>query len=191
MLIFFFRIGVNESMVFGGAKGEVQKGDNVPSWWDSQKRHDVESFKERCHILALLLLRGFATHFGLPPEYFTAAHDDNEGPGSVLRMLHYPKLTEQPDQRFTRLQTHTDWGTLTFVWPRSEGLEVETPAGKWLPVPLIPNGLVVNIGDALAMWSGQTLKSTLHRISFDSLPIGRDRWSMAYFINANEGKLIL
>ncbi|KAK7211586.1 hypothetical protein V2G26_018764 [Clonostachys chloroleuca] len=37
----------------------------------------------------------------------------------------------------------------------------------------------------MSLWSGQALKSTLHKISFDNLPIDQTRWSMAYFVNAN------
>lgn len=183
------RIAVNECMVFGGTKGDVAQGKNIPSWWDAEKRADVEDFKSQAHKLGLKLLEVFATHFSLPAEYFSAAHNDERGPGSVLRMLHYPKLEERPDKNFPRLYSHTDWGSVTFVWPQGGGLEVETPSKKWMPVPLVPGSIVVNIGDALSLWSDKTLKSTLHKISFDNLPIDQDRWSMAYFVNANQGKL--
>lgn len=179
------RIGMNECMVFGGVKGDIVQGDNIHPWWDAEKRAKVEEFKEMTHNLGLELLKVFATSFGLDPEYFTSAHNMNQGPGSVLRMLHYPKLGEKPKQDFPRLYSHTDWGSLTFVWPRSGGLEVETPSKRWLEVPLIPDSIVVNVGDAMSLWSGQALKSTLHKISFDNLPIDQTRWSMAYFVNAN------
>ena len=174
--------------MFGGVRGEIVRGDNLGSWWDSQKRSEVEDFKKECHELAEKLLELFAAHFGISTTYFVDAHDPGKGPGSVLRMLHYPKLEERPDVSFPRLYEHTDWGSVTFVWPQSGGLEVETPKKKWMPVPLIPGGVVVNIGDAMALWSGGALKSTLHKISFDNLPIDQDRWSMAYFVNANTGK---
>ncbi|CAG9957010.1 unnamed protein product [Clonostachys rosea f. rosea IK726] len=179
------KIGMNECMVFGGVKGDIVQGDNIHPWWDAEKRAKVEEFKGMAHNLGLELLKVFATSFGLDPEYFTSAHDTNQGPGSVLRMLHYPKLGEKPKEDFPRLYSHTDWGSLTLVWPRSGGLEVETPSKRWLEVPLIPDSIVVNVGDAMSLWSGQALKSTLHKISFDNLPIDQTRWSMAYFVNAN------
>lgn len=175
-------------MVFGGTKGDILKGDNLHSWWDLEKRQKVEDFKAKSNDLALELLRVFATSFGLEPDYFSSAHQSDEGPGNVLRMLHYPKLNERPDKNFPRLYSHTDWGSLTFVWPRGGGLEVETPSKEWMAVPVIPGSVVVNVGDALSLWSGQALKSTLHKISFDNLPFDQDRWSMAYFVNANKGK---
>lgn len=175
-------------MVFGGVRGEVIRGINLHPYWNVAKRKEIEDFKSRCNDLAHKLLRIFAINFGLPVEYFTSAHDDAKNPPDVLRMLHYPAMKEKPSDEIPRLYSHTDWGSLTFVWPRSEGLEVETPKGNWLPVPLIPGGVVVNIGDALSLWSGMALKSTLHKISFDNLPINQSRLSMAYFVNANQGE---
>ncbi|KAJ9143380.1 hypothetical protein NKR23_g6630 [Pleurostoma richardsiae] len=180
------KIGVHECMVFGGKKGEVLEGKNLSTWWDTERRAEVEEFKSAAHHLGQRLLRVFAVHFGLAADYFSSAHNDEKGPGSVLRMLHYPKLETLPDKNFPRLYAHTDWGSLTFVWPRSGGLEVETPSGTWLEVPLVQQGVIVNVGDAMSLWSGRSLKSTLHKISFDKLPVGDDRWSMAYFVNANQ-----
>ncbi|KAF9874904.1 hypothetical protein CkaCkLH20_07598 [Colletotrichum karsti] len=148
-------------------------------------RSEIEDFKHTSHQLGVKLLQIFARHFGLENDYFSKAHDDLEGPGSALRMLHYPVLPEQPDKSVPRLYEHTDWGSLTFVWPQSGGLEIETPSKQWIPVPLVPGGVVVNIGDCLSLWSGKVLKSTLHKINFDALPIDQERWSMAYFVNAN------
>ncbi|EEU35072.1 uncharacterized protein NECHADRAFT_82472 [Fusarium vanettenii 77-13-4] len=184
------KIGVNECMVFGGTRGDVAQGKNIPSWWDAKKRADVEDFKSQAHGLGLKLLEVFATHFSLPADYFSAAHNDERGPGSVLRMLHYPTMDERPDKNFPRLYSHTDWGSVTFVWPQGGGLEVETPSKKWMPVPLIPGSIVVNIGDALSLWSGKTLKSTLHKISFDNLPIDQDHAKLEIIKRDHEGKLV-
>ncbi|KAJ4169107.1 hypothetical protein NW754_011039 [Fusarium falciforme] len=71
-------------MIFGGIKGDVAQRKNIPSWWDAKKRADVEDFKSQAHKLGLKLLEVFATYFGLPADYFCAAHNDERGPGSVL-----------------------------------------------------------------------------------------------------------
>jgi isopenicillin N synthase-like dioxygenase len=175
-------------MVFGGVKGEVAEGDNISPFWTAEMRDEIEGFKQNCHDLSMKLLQLFAQHFGLPADYFVDAHKPEQGPGSVLRMLHYPKLDERPEKNIPRLYAHTDWGSLTFVWPQGPGLEVETPSKAWMEVPLVPGSMVVNVGDAMSLWSGKTLKSTLHKINFDNLPIDQERWSMAYFVNANSSK---
>ncbi|KAL4882151.1 hypothetical protein BJY04DRAFT_217473 [Aspergillus karnatakaensis] len=178
--------GSHESSVFGGIKGELLNTASLHAYWDDSKRAEIENFKSQCHQLAQKLLWVFAEEFGLSPNYFAQAHSATSNPPDVLRMLHYPKFDKQPSVEITRIRPHTDWGSVTFVWPRSGGLEVEGPSGQWREAPLIPGGVVVNIGDALHLWSGKALKSTLHRVSFDSLPIDQDRWSMAYFVNANQ-----
>jgi isopenicillin N synthase-like dioxygenase len=126
---------------------------------------------------------------GLPPSYFASAHDAMKEPGNVLRLIKYPALKEQPDSRFPRLGEHTDWGTLTLLITESPGLEVRPPGDQgWVLAPVIKDAVIVNIADGLALWSGKTLKSTKHRLSWDSLPYHLDRYSIAYFVNANAGE---
>lgn len=126
---------------------------------------------------------------GLPEDYFVEAHDSAKEPGNVLRLIKYPATKEQPDASLPRLSEHTDWGTLTLLFTESPGLEVSPPNGQgWVMAPVIEDAVIVNIADGLAMWSGKTLKSTKHRLSWESLPHYLDRHSMAYFVNANAGK---
>jgi isopenicillin N synthase-like dioxygenase len=44
---------------------------------------------------------------------------------------------------------------------------------------------LINLGDALSFWSGNQLKATLHRVTFDGLLHDKERQSMAYFGAAN------
>ncbi|KAL4794223.1 hypothetical protein BDV19DRAFT_390498 [Aspergillus venezuelensis] len=180
------KIGTHKSIVFGGTKGEILKTAALHAYWTSDKSAEIEEFKSACHELAQKLLRVFAIDFGLAPDYFAKAHCDTSDPPDILRMLRYSKFDTQPAADIPRTRAHTDWGSVTFVWPREEGLEVQSPSGEWIEVPLVPEGVVVSIGDALQLWSGRALKSTLHRISFDGFPIDKDRWSMSYFVNANK-----
>ncbi|KAL4963596.1 uncharacterized protein BDV14DRAFT_201787 [Aspergillus stella-maris] len=145
------KIGAHESIVFGGTKGEILKTASLHAYWTSDKRAEIEEFKSACHDLAQKLLRVFAIEFGLAPDYFARAHCDTSGPPDVLRMLHYPKFKTQPAADIPRIRAHTDWGSVTFVWPREGGLEVQSPFGEWIEVPLVPGGVVVDIGDALQL----------------------------------------
>jgi isopenicillin N synthase-like dioxygenase len=125
----------------------------------------------------------------LPTSFFTAAHEQDREPGNVLRMMRYPALSAPPDPRFPRLGEHTDWGTLTLLFTKTPGLEVRPPGDQgWVAAPMVKNAVIVNIADGLALWSGKMLKSTKHRISWDSLPYDMHRYSIAYFVNANAGK---
>jgi isopenicillin N synthase-like dioxygenase len=130
-------------------------------------------------------MRAFAVSMKLSPNFFSIAHEPQLPPGNVLRLIKYPALASPPDRTFPRLGEHTDWGTLTLLFAKTAGLEVKSPDKGWVPAPLINSAIIVNIADGLSLWSDKVLKSTMHRLSWDSLPYDLDRFSMAYFVNAN------
>ncbi len=102
-----------------------------------------------------------------------------ECPTSWLRLLHYPsQRADAPDDLFGSAP-HTDFGAITIVAQDSvAGLQVLTPAGQWLDVPVIENAFIVNVGDMLHRWSNGILKSTPHRVINRT---GKERYSCAFF----------
>jgi isopenicillin N synthase-like dioxygenase len=174
-------------MLFGTPAGGIIKSKNLQAYWDQEKRHEIENFKAECYKLSMTVMKGFAQCIGLDGDFFTKLHL-HKNPGSTLRCMKYPKLEQQPGDQLPRLSTHTDWGSLTFVFTNQGGLEIQDPQNQWVQVPIVPNGIVVNIGDALSLWTGKTLKSTLHRITWDNLPYDQDRYSMAYFAQPSYGE---
>lgn len=78
---------------------------------------------------------------------------------------------------------------MTLLFASSAGLEVKSPDSvNFVPVPVVEGAVIVNIGDGLALWSDGALKSTLHRVTRKSSQYNQDRYSMAYFVNANAGQ---
>lgn len=74
--------------------------------------------------------------------------------------------------------------TLLFQRPSEPGLEILHPHSEsWQPVPVIPDTILVNIGDLLSYWTAGLLRSTVHRVTPPaSGPKGSmDRYSIAYF----------
>lgn len=64
--------------------------------------------------------------------------------------------------------------------PSTEPLDSD----KWQDTGVVDNALLVNIGDALELWSGAIFKSTLHRVVLPTpLPAEGipERYSMAWF----------
>jgi isopenicillin N synthase-like dioxygenase len=174
-----------ESMYFGGVRhGFDSSTPSIPPFW-YQHLDTIEKFRATCHELTLKLLRCFAISFGLHPEYFAKGHQATEPPGSQLRMLHYPARVEPPDPNITRLIAHSDSQSITLLFQRNPGLDVLSPSGKWVRAPCWDDHILVNIGDALQFWSGNQLKSTMHRVTFEGLPHDQARYSMAYFCGAN------
>ncbi|MCA0045877.1 isopenicillin N synthase family oxygenase [Mesorhizobium sp. B283B1A] len=76
---------------------------------------------------------------------------------------------------------HTDGGFFTLL------LQEELPTrslqvwlrGRWMPVPSLPDSLVVNLGDMLQALSDDSFKSTPHQVAHNGLT---DRISLPFFI---------
>ncbi|KAL2823906.1 hypothetical protein BDW59DRAFT_90856 [Aspergillus cavernicola] len=129
----------------------------------------------------------FAAHMGLPKVFFAASHS-RLLPGNTLKSIKHPKMTKEPDDVIPRLSEHTVWGSLTLFFTESPGLEVRDPNNQWHDVPVIPDGIIINIGDALSLWASKKLKSTVHRISWKKAPMNKDRYSIPYFVHPNFSK---
>jgi isopenicillin N synthase-like dioxygenase len=177
----------SEGIQFGLPAGRILQTDNLPSWWDQAKRKEIEAFKSQCYDLSMDLMSSFAAELGVDEDFFCKSHLHSE-PGNNLKFIKYPRMEEQADG-IPRLSEHTDWGSLTFVFSTQGGLEIRDPKDEWCHVPVVPGGIVVNIGDALSLWTGKALKSTLHRITWENLSMDNDRYSIAYFVNPNYGTL--
>ena len=113
----------------------------------------------------------------------TAAPDLKESfaIGPVDRPTHYPAV-ERGKGRLGA-SAHTDYGTLTILLadPVVGGLQLEGLDGVWHDVDAVPGSLVVNLGDAMARWTNDRWRSTMHRVQ---VPASR-RQSIAFFHNAN------
>ncbi|MGC0362140.1 isopenicillin N synthase-like dioxygenase [Rhodococcus sp. 27YEA15] len=141
--------------------------------------------------LSRLLMEGFARGLGLAPDYFVDSIDKDI---SMLRAINYPHLTTPPQPGQMRAGAHTDYGSLTIV--RQEvapgGLEVFTVDGDWVPVPVIPGALVVNIGDLMAQWTNDRWISTRHRVRTPAPDAAGNtrRMSLVFFHQPNYDAMI-
>ena len=126
--------------------------------------------------LAHRLVRIACQSIGVAVQHLLPAF---ECPTSWLRLLHYPsQRADAPDDLFGSAP-HTDFGAITIVAQDDvAGLQVLTPAGQWLDVPVIENAFIVNVGDMLHRWSNGILKSTPHRVINRT---GKERYSCAFF----------
>ncbi|KXL50029.1 hypothetical protein M433DRAFT_134441 [Acidomyces richmondensis BFW] len=170
------------SMWLSGKPGHLQSSlTSLPPFWHKYLE-EVEKFKHDCHGLVIKLLVCFALAMDLPDRYYFAkAHAEDAGNGNQFRLLWYPPRDDKPFKTTTRMSAHSDSGSVTLLFQTVSGLEVESPNGNWVPAPQIDGHILVNLGDALAFWSGGQLKATRHRVTFEGVPHNRERISMAYF----------
>lgn len=129
--------------------------------------------------LAARLLRLMATALGMPERHFDPMIGRHT---SAMRALNYPPRDHvAPGQ--LGASAHTDYGTLTILLadPVQGGLQVEGADGRWHDVHADAGSFVVNLGDAMARWTNDRWRSTMHRVQ---VPDGR-RQSIALFHNAN------
>ena len=140
---------------------------------------------DRVHRLGRELHRAFALDLGIDPSFFD---DKLDRPMAVLRLLRYPHdaTPVAPDQMGAG--EHTDYGNLTLLATDGvRGLAVRTRDGAWIEAPTVPGALLCNIGDCLMRWTNDVYVSTPHRVVS---PRGRDRHSVAFFLDPNPDCLV-
>ena len=107
------------------------------------------------------LLRAIALYLGLDETYFDPhIHNGN----SILRAIHYPPITQEPDSSI-RAEQHEDINLITLlVGASAEGLELLTKQGEWLPLMVEEGHISINVGDMLQRLTNDRLRSTTHRV---------------------------
>ncbi|KAF9940512.1 hypothetical protein BGZ67_007482 [Mortierella alpina] len=154
----------------------------------------VGMFYKDLHRLARDILRCFAIALQVPAEaggqtYFDGSHEWEAESGTTLRFLHYPQQTGDPHTPLAG--SHTDYGSITLLMQKDiAGLEVQASRKHkdvpWVAAPVIPNTILINIGDHLQMWTNGLLKSTMHRVVYNPMQLHHSRYSIACFIHAND-----
>lgn len=155
----------------------------APNIWPDQPEGFRETFIELFAAFDTAgdkLLSAIAVHLGLAPDWFDHAVKDGN---SVLRLLHYPPVTE--DAPNVRAGAHEDINLITLLLGAEEaGLELLDKDGEWLPVKPPQGALVVNVGDMLQRLTNHVLPSTTHRVV--NPPVerrGHSRYSMPFFLH--------
>jgi len=128
----------------------------------------------------------FALALDLPEDFFADTIDRHI---SRLRVRNYPAPTVPPKPGQLRAGAHCDYGSLTILRTKDKpgGLQVMNTEGEWRDVPIVPDCLIVNIGELMACWTNDTWKATLHRVvnpPQEKAAISR-RLSLIFFHNPN------
>jgi isopenicillin N synthase-like dioxygenase len=107
------------------------------------------------------LLKAIAIHLDLPEDYFDGKIENGN---SILRAIHYPPITQEPDSAI-RAEQHEDINLITLlVGASAGGLQLLNMEDEWLPIMPEEGELVINVGDMLQRLTNDYLKSTTHRV---------------------------
>jgi isopenicillin N synthase-like dioxygenase len=115
---------------------------------------------------------------------------------SAVRLNHYTVGDPVPDSErdgladlgSTALGYHTDPGTLTLLLQDDTGgLQAESRNDGWIDVPPRPGTVVVNLADAMQVWTNDRYRAAVHRV----VPMTTDRrFSIPYFSNPPRDAMI-
>ncbi|KZP05327.1 Clavaminate synthase-like protein, partial [Athelia psychrophila] len=102
-------------------------------------------------------------------------------PVQLFRCFYYIAADDAKGGQFG-IGEHSDFGLLTLLAQNGPGLQVLSPGGKWLDVPVIPGSHVVNVGDILDRLTSGLYVSPFHR-AIPPAP-GTDRISIPFLFDA-------
>ncbi|KAF7086743.1 hypothetical protein CFC21_090002 [Triticum aestivum] len=115
----------------------------------------------RCRAVANLILQNLAKLLNLQEEYLTTMLGEKSLTQAIIN--YYP-WCPTPDH-VLGLKPHTDASMITvnFIDDDVSGLQLQKN-DIWYNVPIVPNALVVNIGDVMEVVSNGLFKSLVHRV---------------------------
>ncbi|GAC98041.1 hypothetical protein PHSY_005629 [Pseudozyma hubeiensis SY62] len=185
-----------ESLEIGNDRDPVWKNE-WPQESDAPHFKDTMlAFQKAAHELHMKVMSSIAMGLGLDARFF---EDKCNQEWHTLRLLHYPSVrTDKLKlEGSARAGEHSDYGSITLLFQDSVGgLEAKNPhTGVYHAADPIPGTIVVNVGDLLARWSNDQLRSTLHRVKAPQAADAKaeytpPRYSIAFFCNPNEDQLI-
>ncbi|KIW75724.1 hypothetical protein Z517_10467 [Fonsecaea pedrosoi CBS 271.37] len=160
--------------------------EDLPGFYDA-----IRLYYGQVLQLARHLFRLFALSLGLEEEYFDAVMTH---PGGIARLLYYagqPAVARSDEGSKLGLGAHTDYECFTLLLSSTNpGLEILFPPSPltenrpvWLPCPVRPGTLTVNVADFLMRWTNGLYKSTVHRVV--SKPGTGERYSVPFFFSIN------
>ena len=162
----FFQIGQEEEPLSGYAS---QTMDNVHIEEAPKFTATGMELYQAFQTSGAHLLRAIALYLDLDENYFEGYI---KGGNSILRSIHYPPITKEPDSAI-RAEQHEDINLITLlVGASAGGLQLLNMDDEWMDIVPEEDEIVINVGDMLQRLTNNDLKSTTHRV----VNPPRDEW---------------
>jgi len=152
-------------------------------------RHAMEQFTDSAGKLAARTLQLIYKSLNAELAASTEALPRGQHRTSNIRLNYYPETDPLSSDEASNvvslgdmaLHHHTDPGILTLlVQDMVGGLQTESLEDGWIDVPPSPDTIVVNLGDAMQVWTNDVYRAAIHRVTPMS---GQPRYSTPYFFN--------
>ncbi|KAF7081200.1 hypothetical protein CFC21_085168 [Triticum aestivum] len=130
--------------------------------WPTQPpsfRDILSEYTIKCKAAANLVFRNMAKMLNLQEEHLVNMIGDNSITQAIFN--YYPQCP-RPDH-VLGLKAHIDGSIITVNFADAEGLQLQKN-GVWYNVPIVPNALVMNVGDIMEILSNGFFKSLVHRV---------------------------
>ncbi|KAM7253634.1 hypothetical protein ACFE04_021788 [Oxalis oulophora] len=138
-------------------------------------REICEEYTREVEKLAFKLLELVSLSLGLPEKRLTCYFKEQT---SFARINHYPPC---PSPHLALgVGPHKDGGALSVLSQDDVGgLQVKRKCdGEWILVKPTPNAYIINVGNAMQVWSNDAYESVEHRVVVNSL---KERFSIPFF----------
>lgn len=112
------------------------------------------------------------------------AERSGRGPDMLANINYRPEPdgSESTVEGQQRMGAHSDYTTFTLLDADPvRGLQIVGPSGQWVDVLPSQDGLLMNVGDVLAIMTNNVWPSTLHRVIPMAAGAASHRRSVAYF----------
>ncbi|WP_338410102.1 2-oxoglutarate and iron-dependent oxygenase domain-containing protein [uncultured Flavobacterium sp.] len=130
----------------------------------------------------IYVLRALALYIGLDELYFDKYITEGN---SILRPIHYPPITNEPQDGAVRAAAHGDINLITLLMgAQGKGLQVQNHNGEWIDAIAESDELMINVGDMLSRHTNNKLKSTIHQVVNPPKELwGKSRYSIPFFMH--------
>lgn len=156
--------------------------------WDEHYPAEIANFGRELDQVGMAIIQEVFRQSDIPePLWGEASGGYATGEGTAfLNFVHYD--SQQPD---LGLRPHTDYGFVTILDATVPGLQIELD-GQFVDVPVLPDHLVINFGEALSFiteHSERSVSAIVHRVTSQAA-FDPTRHGIVYFANPDlEGAL--
>ncbi len=153
--------------------GTKTEGGGLPPWLSQ----DAASFKKLLksgNTIACTVMSVLEKELQLPARSLTKLHRLNDDSGDFVRVLRYAGASNDDGDGPVGMPAHKDAQSVAILFTWLGGLQIPDPSAEihdlnvksddWRWVRPEPGYAVVNLGDAMEIFTNQVLKSGIHRV---------------------------